>query len=88
MAIPILNCTKLFKFRCPRKWESLEETAEENVRFCKSCQKNVRLCTTPEDIKRYTGTCVAIFLDADGYLAAKQRATAEKDYIETMGDLI
>jgi hypothetical protein len=71
MDIPLLNCTKLFKFRCPRTWDSLDETEEDNVRFCNSCQKNVHLCTTPEDIKRYTGTCIAIHLDADGNMAAQ-----------------
>ena len=62
MAIPLLNCTKLFKFRCPKTWSSLEGKPGDRVRFCQSCKKNVYLCQTPEEVRTQAqiGACIAI----------------------------
>lgn len=58
----IENCTKLFAFRCPKKWENLKETAEADVRYCESCDKTVRYCHDIYDARRVarTGGCVAV----------------------------
>lgn len=62
MPIPILNCTKLFKFRCPKNWSSMEGKQGDRVRYCQSCKKNVYLCETPEEvhIQAQIGACIAI----------------------------
>ena len=34
----IKNC---FEFVCPLKWDNLEKTDENNIRYCGSCEKQV-----------------------------------------------
>jgi hypothetical protein len=45
----IWNCDKLLEFRCPQSWQGLAETSNPNQRYCQACQKNVHLCSTPDE---------------------------------------
>ena len=60
---PIRNCPVRFKTPCPRKWESLQPTADSTVRHCDVCHKKVHLCTTDASIMEHArqGDCVAWF---------------------------
>jgi len=60
MKTPIQDCKKLFKYLCPKKWENLEPTEREKVRFCNSCRKNVYLCSSEEEAESYSGVCIAL----------------------------
>jgi hypothetical protein len=57
----IRNC--IFSFKCEMKWGKLNETDDENIKFCDSCQKEVYFCNSDEElveaIKR--NKCVSIF---------------------------
>jgi uncharacterized protein (TIGR02996 family) len=44
--LPIENCGLSFQFRCPKRWELLQTTADETVRFCGSCRREVFFCAT------------------------------------------
>ncbi len=57
----VINCNSEFKFRCPKKWDDLVQTAEDSVRFCMECQENVYLVQTDtETLQRArAGQCVA-----------------------------
>jgi hypothetical protein len=39
MSVNIRNC--VFGFKCTNKWESLNATAVDNIKFCDDCQKEV-----------------------------------------------
>lgn len=56
------NCPKLLKLECPMRWDDLAPTADADVRFCGSCERDVFWCDTPEDFIRHgqRGRCVAI----------------------------
>jgi hypothetical protein len=32
------------------KWEKLNETEDDNIRFCQNCQKEVHFCETDEEL--------------------------------------
>jgi uncharacterized protein (TIGR02996 family) len=34
-------CRVAFQFECPKQWEKLTPTDDEQVRFCETCKKNV-----------------------------------------------
>lgn len=53
-----------FEFECPKKWDALELTNDGEVRFCKSCDKNVYRVTTESEFNEYAarGDCVALDL--------------------------
>jgi len=59
--ITIRNCT--FAYKCEMKWDELDETEEDEIKFCKGCQKEVYLCETDEDLTKAIkrNRCVAIF---------------------------
>ena len=40
---------KFIKKPCPLRWESLNETDDENIRFCDQCEKNVHFCVSDEE---------------------------------------
>jgi hypothetical protein len=58
--VMIRNCT--FAFKCSVNWDNLEETDEENIRFCLDCQKEVHFCEDDEDLVRSIklNRCIAI----------------------------
>lgn len=66
MDFRIRNCR--FAFKCQQKWEELDETSNDSIRFCNECQKEVHLSidddTLVENIR--LNRCVAID-DGHGY---------------------
>jgi uncharacterized protein (TIGR02996 family) len=58
----IENCSISFTFRCPRQWGRLRQTADDQVRFCPSCHRNVFFCGTLEQARSQArlGHCIAI----------------------------
>ncbi len=71
------NCQ--FAFRCPKTWDTLQQTDAGDVRFCTDCEKNVHFCRTEGELAEAIrkNRCVAIILakedrpeeqaDATGY---------------------
>ena len=45
----IKNC---FEFVCPLKWDNLEKTDNNDIRFCGSCEKQVFKATNKNDLSR------------------------------------
>ncbi len=45
----IRNC--IFAFKCEQKWEEMQITKKQNVKFCLSCQKEVFFCSTDKQLK-------------------------------------
>jgi uncharacterized protein (TIGR02996 family) len=68
---PIENCGVEFQFRCPRRWEELRPSADEAVRFCDECRREVVFCRTIEVAQTHAalGDCIAV----DPRLARKPR---------------
>ncbi|MGH8616917.1 MAG: hypothetical protein ACREUW_04450 [Burkholderiales bacterium] len=64
----VINCTKLFKIRCPMQWDAFIQTGREDVHFCWRCQKMVYLCETPEAIAEAhsQNRCVAVPVADEG----------------------
>lgn len=66
--LTIRNC--IFAFKCSAVWEELRETADESIRFCKDCQKEVHYCADDAELAAAVrlNRCVAIEEDsADGW---------------------
>lgn len=68
---PVEGCGAEFRFRCPKQWEQLQPTAEEDVRFCIQCRQKVFFCSSIEVAQTHAslGECVAV----DPRLARKPR---------------
>lgn len=47
------NCKLSFKYKCSLSWYSLNETEDDSIRFCKTCQKNVYACYEYKDIFKH-----------------------------------
>jgi len=64
----VINCTNLFKVRCPMQWDAFIRTGRGDVRFCAHCQKMVYLCETPEAVARARaeGRCMAVPVETGG----------------------
>ena len=56
-----ISCTDMFTFACPMRWGSLERTADNEVRHCNQCQRNVYLVANEKEFENrsQTGDCVA-----------------------------
>jgi len=50
-----------FAFKCPKTWNQLAKTAQENVRFCSECQREVYLIQTDDELRKHSakGHCIA-----------------------------
>lgn len=59
----IRNCN--VKYKCPQDWNSLIATSEENIRYCKHCDRGVHYCLNKDDLMAamQKNQCVAIPLD-------------------------
>jgi hypothetical protein len=57
--ISIRNCR--FAFKCEMKWDDLNETGDEDIRFCNSCEKEVHFCINDDALARAVrlNRCVA-----------------------------
>jgi len=55
------NCVE-FAYHCPQRWDTLLSTADEAVRHCSVCQRDVHYCGSAREAYRLaeTGQCVAI----------------------------
>jgi hypothetical protein len=51
-------------YYCAQDWNVLTITNDPELRFCKECKKNVRICTNQEDFDRLAeiGHCVALLI--------------------------
>jgi uncharacterized protein (TIGR02996 family) len=49
----IENCEVRFEFQCPKRWEKLQPTESERVRYCDSCRKNVYHCTSVKEAQEH-----------------------------------
>ena len=60
----IKNC---FEFVCPLKWDSLEKTDNNNIRFCGSCDKQVFKASDLESFSKFANEnkCVAYIASDD-----------------------
>lgn len=60
--VSLENCGLMTEFECPKKWDQLQETGEDQVRFCSACKRTVHYCGTIDEAKRqaFEGHCVAI----------------------------
>ena len=45
----IRNC--IFSFKCEQKWEEMQITKRQDVKFCLACQKEVFFCSTDKQLK-------------------------------------
>jgi hypothetical protein len=56
----IRNCR--FAFKCEQKWDDLNETRDDDIRFCKDCQREVYLSLDEESLVENIrlNRCVAI----------------------------
>lgn len=61
MEIKIRNCN-FFTYECNLKWDTLQLTGREGIRFCAACEKEVFFCDTREQVREaiMLGRCLAI----------------------------
>jgi hypothetical protein len=54
------NCE--FAFKCDAKWDDLDVTGEDKIRFCNECEKQVHRCDTDDELVGAikSNLCVAI----------------------------
>jgi len=62
--IEIRNCE--IRYACPNKWDEMEYTKNDAVRFCSACERHVHLCRTKNDLHHamIENYCVAIKIDS------------------------
>lgn len=60
-----LNCK--LEFECPMNWFDLTPTYDARVKYCDSCNKDVHLCITQDELDDHAeqGRCIAYFKDPD-----------------------
>ncbi len=58
--LTIRNCK--FAYKCSAKWENLQETEDESIRFCDECQKEVFFCDSDDTLISLVklNRCIAI----------------------------
>lgn len=58
--LTIRNCK--FAFKCSARWDDLQETADEYIKFCDDCQKEVFFCESDDELVAQVrlNRCVAI----------------------------
>lgn len=56
-----INCE--FEFKCPKNWFDLAPTYDVKVKFCETCNQNVHLCVTQEELDGHAKQrhCIAYF---------------------------
>lgn len=57
-----IDCDVTWKFKCPQDWAKMTPTAEDWVRRCGACRRNVVMCGNEQQIQaaKRVGACVAI----------------------------
>lgn len=58
----IHNCPPLFANQCPKSWQELEPTEDEERRYCSTCENSVHKSRTPDEFISLgtQGKCVAL----------------------------
>ena len=58
--LTIRNCK--FAYKCSAKWDNLQETEDESIRFCDECQKEVFFCDSDDTLISLVklNRCIAI----------------------------
>ena len=58
--LTIRNCK--FSYRCSAKWDDLQATDDDDVRFCNDCQKEVFFCDSDDILVAFVklNRCIAI----------------------------
>lgn len=51
-----------FTYECPKKWEELESTESDSIKFCLRCNHHVYLANNQQEFNLFSaeGKCVAI----------------------------
>jgi Txe/YoeB family toxin of Txe-Axe toxin-antitoxin module len=83
------DCSRM-TFKCPLKFEALQETEDENQRFCNKCEKIVYHCDSQEelDMRRKNKECVSFFVrinelqEIDDWMGGDMDELTDNDYIE------
>lgn len=60
-----MNCE--FEFECPMNWFELTATNDAGVKYCDTCNNDVHLCLSQEDLDTHAEQrhCIAYFKDVD-----------------------
>jgi uncharacterized protein (TIGR02996 family) len=61
----IENCRLRFAFECPKRWELLQETDFDRVRFCDVCRENVHHCTSASEARAHAARGRRVAIDSD-----------------------
>lgn len=83
----IENCTAdSFEFLCPKTWKGLLPSASDDIRHCTTCNRNVYLCLTDEDLQKHIsqGHCVAVDKTPFDELAGERQRADIKSIREFM----
>ena len=58
--LTIRNCK--FAYKCNAKWDDLQDTEDDEVKFCDDCQKEVFFCGSDDELiaQVHLNRCVAI----------------------------
>jgi hypothetical protein len=88
----IRNCH--FKYRCHMEWSDLDTTADDAIRHCAICKKNVHLCRTAAELSAAIigNLCVALpagVAESTSYdtISDKAKPSDQGDFM-TLGDPI
>ena len=59
------GCEWKFATQCPERWHNLQQTEQDAVRHCGTCNKLVHLCLTEDEVKKHAehGNCVCFVSD-------------------------
>ncbi|MDH5178178.1 MAG: hypothetical protein OEZ39_00805 [Gammaproteobacteria bacterium] len=58
----LINCTSLeWAFKCPKNWDELTHTENENIRYCQVCDNNVYFANDAGQLDKLAseGKCTA-----------------------------
>ncbi len=71
-----------FSFKCPRLWDRLQPTAEEGVRHCHECDRDVYLALTEENFRQHSEAdhCIAVPVSREW----RESQAEEREYVVGM----
>jgi len=66
--LSIRNC--IFAFKCSAKWDKLDPTSDDNIRFCQDCEKEVYFCEDDEQLVKLVklNRCVSFIRDGNEFM--------------------
>ena len=78
--INLRNCT--LGFECKQDWYRLLETKDENIKYCKQCEKSVYMIHNDSDLMDAIrgNRCVAIKMPTKANIMVGMRVSIDKDY--------